>query len=145
MEKEYSKYNLFLDDERFPVNRKGYGDQMSAYDLTGNKKYFLLDWIIVRNFGEFIKTIEEKGLPDIISFDHDLKDYHYNYYRMFTVYTGWIDYTVLEGTGFECAKWLINYMLNNNLKCPDILIHTQNTVGAKNIRKEFQNFIKSRQ
>lgn len=140
-----NKYFLFLDDERFPVNRKGEGDQMSAYELTGNKKYFLLDWVIVRDFGEFVKTIEEKGLPNIISFDHDLKDEHYYYYRMFTIYTGWIDYTVLEGTGFECAKWLINYMLNNNLKCPEILIHTQNTVGGKNIRKEFENFIKSTQ
>jgi hypothetical protein len=136
-------YYLFLDDERYPVNRKGEGDQMSAYELTGNKKYFLLDWVIVRDFGEFVKTIEEKGLPNIISFDHDLKDEHYYHYRMFTVYTGWIDYTILEGTGFECAKWLINYMMNNNLKCPEILIHTQNTVGAKNIHKEFENFKKS--
>ena len=138
------KCNIFLDDERFPVNRKGEGDQMSAYELTGNKKYFLLNWIIVRDFDEFVnvigKVIEEHNEIGIISFDHDLKDEHYHYYRMFTVYTGWIDYTVLEGTGFECAKWLINYMLNNNLKCPEILIHTQNTVGAKNIRINFIGF-----
>lgn len=138
------KYNLFLDDERFPVNRKGEGDQSSAYDLTGNKKYFLLDWVIVRNFGDFVKTVEENGLPEIISFDHDLKDEHYYYYRMFTIYTGWIDYTVLEGTGFEAAKWLTNYMMDNDLECPEILIHTQNTVGAKNIWHEFENFKKSR-
>jgi len=136
-----TKYNLFLDDERFPDQSFG-DDFMSAYDLTGNKKYFLLDWVIVRNFGDFVKTIEENGLPEVISFDHDLKGDHYYHYRMFTLLTGWIDYTVVEGTGFQAAKWLTNYLMNNNLECPEILIHTQNTVGAKNIKKEFENFEK---
>ena len=33
-------------------------------------------------------------------------------------------------------------MLNNNLSenCPEILVHTQNTIGAENIRKEFESF-----
>ena len=133
------KYNLFLDDERFP--HLG-GDQMSAYDLTGDKQYKLLDWVIVRNFEDFVKTIEKNGLPEVISFDHDLKDQHYYYYRMYTFYTGWIDYEVVEGSGYECTKWLINYLLNNDLKSPEILIHTQNIIGAKNIKKEFENFKK---
>jgi len=138
------KYNLFLDDERFPVNRGTQGSQMSAYDLTGNKRYFLLDWIIVRNFGDFVKAIEERGLPLICSFDHDLKDFHYYHYQTYTVYTGKIDYTVVEGTGYECAKWLINYLLDNDLDAPEILIHTQNTVGARNIRKLFDDYNKMR-
>jgi len=135
-------YALFLDDERFPDPSFG-GDQMSAYDLTGNKKYFLLDWVIVRNFGDFVKTIEERGMPSTISFDHDLKDDHYYHYNKFTVLTGWIDYTVVEGTGLQAAKWLTEHMMNNNiLELPEILIHTQNKVGAKNIKNEFENFKK---
>lgn len=138
-----NQFNLFLDDERMPVNRNN-ETQMSAYDLTGDKRYFMLDWIIVRNFGDFIKTIEEKGLPEVISFDHDLKDFHYYHYQTYTFYTGKIDYSIVEGTGYECTKWLIQYLLNNDLDAPEIMIHTQNQVGAENIRTEFRNYKNSR-
>jgi len=134
-------YCLFLDDERIP-----YGDtkQSSAFDLTRNPKYQILDWVIVRNFGDFVKTIEERGLPEMISFDHDLQDFHYYHYSTYTIWSGKIDYTVVEGTGFECAKWLTQYLLDNDLDAPEILIHTQNTVGAVNIRREFENYKKMR-
>ena len=136
-------YYLFLDDERQPINRNK-ETQMSAYDLIGDKRYFLYDWVIVRNFGDFVKTIEENGLPLICSMDHDLKDFHYYHYSTYTVYTGKIDYTIAEGTGFECAKWLVNYLMDNNLDAPEILIHTQNRVGGKNIRMLFEDYNKSR-
>ena len=139
-----AKYNLFIDDERYPVNRGAIGNQSSAYDLIGDKRYFLLDWVIVRNFGDFVKTIEDQGVPELISFDHDLKDFHYYHYSTYTIYTGKIDYTVVEGTGYECAKWLINYLMDNNLDTPEIMILTQNTVGAKNIRMLFNDYKKSR-
>ena len=144
-----TNYALFLDDERCPYVKRKRDNKFiitpkidTAYELTGDIRYKNLDWVIVRNFGDFVKIVEERGLPYIISFDHDLKLDHYHYYRKYTIYTGWIDYTVLEGTGFECAKWLIEYMLNNNLSenCPEILVHTQNTIGAENIRKEFESF-----
>lgn len=135
------KYNLFIDDERFPNNEF---EIYSAYKLTGDRRYITEEWVIVRDFGEFVKTIEENGVPQMISFDHDLKDDHYYHYRTFTLLTGYIDYTVVEGTGQECAKWLTNYLLENDLECPTILIHTQNTVGAKNIYGVFQSFNKAR-
>ncbi len=138
------KYNLFLDDERFPYNtsQDAYTHCDSAYDLTNNVLYKNLTWFIVRNFEQFVNTIEKLGLPECISFDHDLKDKHYYYYQMYTAYTGTIDYTVLEGTGYECAKWLVNYILNHDLTTPTILIHTQNVVGGENIKKLFENLQK---
>jgi hypothetical protein len=138
-----AKYNLFIDDERLPFGKNDKG-QGGAFELTRDPNYQLLDWVIVRNFGDFVKTIEEKGLPEVISFDHDLEDFHYYHYSIYTLYTGKIDYTVVEGTGYECAKWLIEYLLNNNLNSPKILIHTQNTIGARNIRLLFMDYEKSR-
>jgi hypothetical protein len=138
-----NNFCLFIDDERFPINI-GQNNQKSAFELTGNYIYKQLDWVIVRSFGEFVKVIEEKGVPEYISFDHDLKDFHYYHYSTYTVYTGKIDYTIVEGTGFECAKWLIQYLLDNDLDAPEILIHTQNNVGGENIRKEFESYNKSR-
>lgn len=129
-------YYLFLDDERTPQN---------VYYLTGNKCYLELNWVIVKNFDEFVKTIEEKGIPLICSMDHDLKDTHYYHYNTFTRFTGKIDYELTEGTGYECAKWLINnYLIKNNLDAPKILIHTQNPIGKENIKKIFENYNKLR-
>ena len=58
-------YYLFLDDERYPK-------QVTWVNLP------LVDWVIVRNYNEFVKKIEEDGMPVFISFDHDLADEHYN-------------------------------------------------------------------
>ena len=136
-----TKYNLFIDDERFPVG----GTIKSAFELTGDKRYYELEWVIVRNFEDFVKTIEENGLPDVISFDHDLKDAHYHHYQIYTVFTGKIDYTVVEGTGYECAKWLCrSYLPDHDLDFPTTLIHTENTVGRANIIGEIRNYRKSR-
>lgn len=136
-------YNLFLDDERLPFGKNDKG-QDGAFELTRNPDYQLLDWVIVRNFGDFVKTIEERGLPLVCSMDHDLEDFHYYHYSTYTLLTGKIDYEIAEGTGFECAKWLIQYLLNNNLSSPKILIHTQNTTGARNIRLLFMDYEKNR-
>ena len=133
------RYNLFLDDERFPIN----GEIDSAYDLTGDKRYLLPNWVIIRNFGDFVKMIEENGLPQIISFDNDLRDTRSYQYKVFTTFTGYIDYVVEEGTGLECAKWLTNYLMDNELNCPTILVHSQNTICAESIRCLFENFKRS--
>lgn len=140
------RYNLFLDDERLPYEQNlidGFVIE-SAFDLTYDKRYKELDWIVVKDFGQFVDTIERMGIPQIISCDHDLQDSHYYHYQMYTIFTGKIDYTVVEGTGYECVKWLTNYLLDYNLDCPVILVHTQNTVGAENIWREIENFEKNR-
>ena len=75
----------------------------------------------VYDFEEFIDLIIQNGLPDFISFDHDLG----------------------EGkSGFDCAKWLVGYCLDSNLKLPEFLVHSQNPVGKENIDGLFSNFSK---
>lgn len=58
-------YNLFLDDIRYPLG---------AYEYTRFPALKELTFHIVRNYDEFVDIITKTGLPDFISFDHDLMD-----------------------------------------------------------------------
>ena len=63
-------YNLFLDDVRNPKDCCQY--------MPDAKFYFDSEFVIVRNYDEFVNFIRKNGLPNIISFDHDLADEHYS-------------------------------------------------------------------
>jgi hypothetical protein len=121
-------YNLFLDDCKMPKD---------VFLYTKNPMYMNLDWDIVMNYNEFIKIIEEKGIPNVISFDYDLADEHYNnnehpIYDQFT-----------EKTGYHCARWLINYCIDHAKDVPKmVLIHTMNPVGSQNIASLFETYDK---
>jgi len=123
-------YNLFLDDYRIPKDCFGYMHQ---------PLYINLDWIVVRNYYAFITLIQNKGIPEVISFDHDLADGHYKK-KVF-------DYNdeSQEKTGYHCAKWLIDYCIDNNKELPDrILVHSMNPVGTVNIKSLFDTYNKLR-
>ena len=114
-------YKLFLDDLRNPRD---------VYPTTSNS-----EWVIARNFSEFVKTIESKGLPFLISFDHDLSHEHYlpgppSCYK--------------EKTGMDCAKWLVEYCMDKNLDLPKCNIHSANPVGAENIVSYLRSYEKSK-
>lgn len=81
----------------------------------------LKGFIGLRSYVEFVAYVTQFGLPDFISFDHDLG---------------------LEESGFDCAKWLVNYCLNNRKKLPDFTVHSQNPVGKQNIESLLNNFKK---
>ena len=123
------KYNLFLDDFRVPIDCIYY---------TGNPIFTKLEWIIVRNYNEFVKCIEDNGIPEVISFDHDLSDFDYERQTN-------IDYSeCIEKTGYHCAKWLIDYCMDNNKEIPStILVHSMNPAGSLNIKSLFDSYIKS--
>lgn len=121
-------YNLFLDDERFPR-------QVTWVDLP------LVQWLIVRNYNDFLRIIKDKGLPQRISFDHDLCWQDQNAGIVVTGGGFSIDYSVYkERTGYDCAKWLVNYCLDKNLPLPEFYIHTFNTVGGQNIKSLLDNY-----
>jgi hypothetical protein len=96
---------------------------------------YLLNWVVVRNYDEFVKIIIEKGMPEMISFDHDLADEHYDFNKPYGDYK--------EKTGFHCAKWLINYCIDNKMELPAvILIHSANPAGSANIKSLFDTYQK---
>jgi len=138
-------YNLFLDDIRYPYvdpklkhlyvqNGRDYFDMVSAYNYTGFEKFKTEQWLIVRDYDEFVKIIEKKGVPKFVAFDHDLGDEHYNSKVDYEEYT--------EKTGYECAKWLCDYCQDNNVKFPGYYIHSMNVVGKINIKHYIENYIK---
>ena len=119
-------YNLYLDDFRDPID--------SSYYLN-NSLYGNLKWDVVRNYDEFVKIITTQGIPDVVSFDHDLADEHYDSQKPSDEYR--------EKTGFHCAKWLIQYCIDNNKDLPQtILIHSMNPAGSLNIQSIFNTYLK---
>jgi hypothetical protein len=122
-------YNLFIDDYRMPKD---------AFAYLNLPQYITKEWIVVRNYYAFITIIQNKGIPDSISFDHDLADAHYK-----NVNFNYNDEN-MEKTGYHCALWLINYCMDNNKKLPaEILIHSMNPAGSLNIKSLFESYKKS--
>lgn len=115
---------LFLDDIRIPCD---------AFKHTQQTMFLQKKWEVVKNYYEFINWISKNGLPEFISFDHDLGDYEKSKEGQDTqVHT--------EKTGYECAKWLIDYCLDNNLKCPKFYCHSMNPVGRDKINSILEQF-----
>jgi len=123
---------LFLDDIRIP---KDCVNGLVPSHL--NKFYWENDWYIVRSHNEFVNWINKNGLPDFISFDHDLADVHYG-----MDFSNIMDNTNIEKTGYDSAKWLGNYCMDKNLKLPNYIVHSQNPVGKANINGYLNRLIK---
>lgn len=115
-------YKLFLDDVRIPYD---------VFRLTILPIYeHDTDWVIVKDYNEFVDVLIEKGIPEVISFDHDLS---------FDAYLdenqkGDIDYDKLEEkTGYDAAKMLVHVCVEQGKELPMYYVHSANPVGAKNI------------
>ena len=97
---------LFLDDIRNPPEAIG------LVSLELEQIYLQGDWCIVRSYFDFCKSIQKSGLPDLISFDHDLGpsamvEWHRNVYSNYE-----LNYdNILEKTGMDCTKWLVGQWL----------------------------------
>lgn len=138
-------YNLFLDDHRSLSDAASYMHPDIAV------LYRTLPWVIVTNYKQFTKYIRINGLPDMISFDHDLGDvYHYKKNKKLIISPeeakfDYDKYTDKEKTGFHCAKWLVNYCTDNNKELPKYIVHSSNGVGAANIDGYLKSYLKFKQ
>ena len=118
---------LFLDDVRVPYDVF----RMYINPLYENNS----DWIIVRNYYEFVNYITKFGRPDFISFDHDLSFDHYLEENQSD-----IDYdNIEEKTGYSAAKWLVGYCMENGLDIPNFYVHSANPEGKVNIESYLEN------
>ncbi len=118
-------YHLFLDDSRQPKDVKW-------IDLPP------YNWVAVKSYDEFVKTIQKRGIPETVTFDHDLADEHYKEYSVAhdekMLSYGTIRYNVFkEKTGYDCAKFLAELCVETKSPIPLYYIHTLNPLGRQNI------------
>ena len=124
-------YYLFLDDIR---------------QISDVRKYCVLpnindkEWIIARNYKEFVDLITLRGLPKFVCYDHDLADCHYGH----GLNNDEIPYgEYKERTGYDCAKWLVNYCMERGIKHPHYVVHSMNPVGKQNIEAYINSYNKT--
>ena len=130
---------LWLDDIRDP------NDTIWTYwmiDSGINPDEFSIIW--VKSYSEFTHWITQNGLPSLICFDHDLGE---------DVAKGRVSKGINKRqarilkretlSGFDCAKWLVEFCLDNQINAPEFRIQSANPVGAENIRGLIENFKKN--
>ena len=103
---------LFLDDIRNP-HQSGYKDS---------------EWIVCRNDKTFKDMFESFGsIITHVSFDHDIDSYNND---------------GTEVTGYDCVKWLCDYIQDNSLDISNLTLnfHTANPVGKENMETYWKNF-----
>lgn len=119
---------LFLDDVRDPNHCTQY---MSRRVGSENAKVYNDEWIIVRNYDQFVEAVNKyNGDISHISFDHDLADEHMQEY-IDKPFGSELDYSGFkEKTGVDCAKYFIKHY---NGSWPVVMVHSMNNVGSQNI------------
>lgn len=136
-------YKLFLDDMRDPWDCASY---MHTRIGAKNPIYLEPDWIIARSYNQFVKTVEEQGIPTTVSFDHDLGDeFRFKTDKKIIIppEEAEIDYDAYEEkTGYHCAEWLINHCIEKGAQLPEVFIHSANPAGVDNINFLFRAYEK---
>jgi len=122
-------YYIFLDDIRYPK-------EVFWVDLP------IKPWILIRDYNRFIEFVTNKGYaPSFISYDHDLGDAHYRH----GLNNDEIPYdTYKEKTGYDAAKWMVEFCSKQNIKHPDYAVHSMNPVGKQNIISYIQSYNESK-
>lgn len=130
---------LWLDDIRDPNN-----DTWLNWLINENVNILDYDMVWVKSYNAFTEYIIKNGLPDLISFDHDLGQGDAAD-RVNQGMTKKQSRTLKKETlsGFDCTKWLVEYCLNNKKHIPAYKIQSANPVGAENIKHLIENFRKN--
>lgn len=130
-----SKKLLWLDDYRDPMEGQWLVfSPISSEDLE-------VYW--VKSYDEFTLWIHDNGLPDAICFDHDLgKDIAKNARSKRLSKKASRNLKIGLKTGYDAAKWLVNYCQGNRFELPLYNIQSANPVGKENIDKLLKNYLK---
>ena len=50
---------------------------------------------------------------------------------------------ILEKTGYDCAKFLVDESLRLDVKLPEVYVHSANPIGSANIMGYINNYLKN--
>ena len=117
------KMRLYLDDIRSPLAK---------------------DWIIARNYDEFVKAIKLHGLGrfEVISLDHDLGEGAMIEYYTNVKNNYMLDYNnIEERTGMDCCRYLVSESMNEKIPLPQIYVHSANPIGSANMMGYINNYL----
>lgn len=109
-------YNMFIDDERNPVDAKW----AEWYGV-------IWDWVVVRSLAEAEEHINKFGFPAIVTFDHDLGD---------NVPTGFDICKLMINNDID-GVWQIPADF-------EFHVHSMNPIGKTNIETMFRNYLNFR-
>lgn len=127
---------LWLDDVRNP-----HEDNWLVFSPIVLEDISEVIW--VKSYTEFVNWIKFNGLPDAICFDHDLgMDVALNARAKGMSKRESRKLKQKEMTGMDCAKWLVDYCIDNKLTLPLYNIQSANPVGKENIDGLLKGFIK---
>jgi hypothetical protein len=118
-----NKLRLYLDDVRTPLGE---------------------DWIIARNYDEFVSIIKLHGLDkfDVISLDHDLGEGAMIEYYTNVKNNYMLDYNnIEERTGMDCCRYLVSESMNEKIPLPQIYVHSANPIGSANMMGYINNYL----
>ena len=118
-----NRLRLYLDDIRTPVDD---------------------DWILVRNYDEFVAQIKLRGLGnfEVISLDHDLGEGAMVEYYTNVKNNYMLDYNnIEERTGMDCCRYLVSESMNEKIPLPQIYVHSANPIGSANMLGYINNYL----
>ena len=127
---------LWLDDYRDPFDKE---IDWMVFSPIGRD----VNIVWVKSYKEFCDYIKYKGLPDGICFDHDLGEDE-NSIRISKGMNKKQSRKLkqLEKTGYDCAKYLVDYCMDNEKPLPLYNIQSSNPAGKENIDALLKNYIK---
>lgn len=130
---ELSKTLLWLDDLRNPLEGKWIECFAPEFKDSG---YII--WVL--SYEEFIGWIGKNGLPQKICFDHDLgEDVAIKLVSKGVNKKKAREVKKLAKSGYDCAKWLVDYCIDHDQQIPEWNIQSANPVGKENINGLLNN------
>lgn len=90
----------------------------------------------VRSHGEFKRWVDRYGIPDLVSFDHDLHAEHVAFFFERGGFGNPPDPSneiFLHPTGYDSAKWFLEACSSEGVYPRHVLVHSRNPAGSDRI------------
>jgi hypothetical protein len=116
--KQRKMWKLYLDDLRDPSYTYGEalvpGEQVARHLESPRQVGFAPAlWVVARSTEEAKKLVLDRGMPEVMSLDHDLGD---------------------QDRAMDFLTWLANEYWDGTQPIPMVIVHSANPIEAENLR-----------